>query len=112
MFDRTRVKFTNRWYTATGKRKRVPKDLEFFRDWAEENKEAIMKLPARPLPLIGKLGWKYGAPSILAAEQLFVYLIGEYNNGDHLQWFNTFNFDKGREHAERVKKLPAEEIRR
>lgn len=96
---------SNRWYTSTGKAKRVSADVEYFREWAIKNKSSLINLDIIDLTKSCKVTWHLG---LADAANLMVYLVGVYSNSDRFIVNNNGLF---REERYKLGKLIAEHIK-
>ena len=68
----------NRWFTKTGKAKRIGKELEPYRQWANDAKRYFMNREV--LLLVSSVRVTWPQLSLADATNLMVYLVGCYSN--------------------------------
>lgn len=98
----TKYLWENRWYGAYGRKKRIGGNMEKFSQFAEDNKSRLITGDWEILRT--NLKWLYPRLTVNECTWLTVYINGVFNNGDgdlgHI--FNTANFIRGQEVAERL----------
>ncbi len=85
----------NRWYTKTGKAKRIPASMEKFRKFAITHK-ALMVPELRILELTKQVRLAYPQLGLAEALNLLVYIIGMFNNGDNGGVFQEYRYSLGK----------------
>lgn len=68
----------NRWFTKTGNAKRIGKEFEPYRQWANDAKNYFMNRDVTKLVLAVRVTWP--DLSLVDATNLMVYLVGCYSN--------------------------------